>query len=390
MTNYDRSEAQVTGEMGRTPRTGAPARRLADAIEASRVPLGASWWKSARTGSQSAADADPEAHPSEQGPPPAEPLLCAIAGALRGARRWHDHVMRAGWSFGVMGHSRRVPLYFVLEDLDLLEGLVLGIAYERARDGTPGAQTSHEAFAVARRAHEAASLLRLSAVKGYTQSVSEELRRHFQMVRHELRNPLGTIKSALALMEDETIPAEMREGPRFRALARKNATSMEAMIRTTLGDSAALLPAFAHEPVSLRAIASAVKRDMSAEAESHQAHIVVGDALPTVRTDSAWCELTLKSVVAAVLRDVDAPSEVLIDLAELSEQTASVRVSMVTEADGLRELDAEDLAFARDLAARAGGRISRVGPGRQVCVDVPVSVGEEPHDVGGARERHHG
>jgi signal transduction histidine kinase len=384
--NYDRIETQVTGDAGRALPRGTCARQLAEAIESRRAEIGASWWKATRTGAEPPPDGDRDGDPlGSQG----ETLVCAVATALRASRRWHDTVMRAGWTFGVTGHTRRVPLYFLLEDLDLLGGVVLDVAREHAGRGRLGDADADETLALARRAHEAVSLMRLSAVKGYTQSVSEELQRRFRVLRHDLRNPLGTIKSALALMEDETIPAEMRASPRFRAMARKNASSMEALIRTTLGDSAALLPAFAHEPVSLRSVAAAVRRDLRHEAETRQVRIVVGDRLPTVRTDSAGFELTLKSVVAAVMRDVGSPAEVVIDLATLSDRMASVRVSVVPEDDSRPPLDAEDLAFARELAARSGGQIGRVGPGRLVCLEVPVSVGEQPNDVGGPRERHH-
>ncbi|HYD51430.1 MAG TPA: hypothetical protein VEA99_02335 [Gemmatimonadaceae bacterium] len=382
MDSTERDETQVAGDPGRAQPLGSGAGQLAEALEGRRVELGTAWWRTTRTGAETAiADRD--------APPQGEALLCAIAGSLRSARRWHDQAMRAGWAFGVTGHSKRVPLYFVLEDLDQLEGIVLDLAHDGVRDGALAMSRADEALALAHRAHEAVSLLRLAAVKGYTQSVSEELKRRFRTLRHELRNPLGTIKNALSLMEDETIPAEMRSSPRMRALAHRNASSMEATIRTTLGDSAALLPTFAHEPVSLRSVASAVRRDLRAEAETRQVRIVVGDRLPTVRTDSAGFELTLKSVVAAVMRDVGTPAEVLIDLAALGDSTACVRVSVLPEDDGRPPLAEEDLAFARELAARAGGGIGQVGPGRQVCVEVPVSVGEQAHDVGGARERQH-
>jgi hypothetical protein len=313
-----------------------------------------------------------------------------LAAAMRGGLRWRDDVTSAGWAFGVLAHGRRVPLYFILEDIDLLASAVIDRTRTLFVAGEVADAGGQDALALARRVHDATSLLRLAAVKGYTQSVSEELRRRFRTLRHDLRNPLGTIKSALALMEDETIPAEMRENPRFRALAKKNATSMEALIRTTLGDSAALLPAFAHEPVSLRSVAAAVRRDFREEAEARQVKIVVGDRLPTARIDSAGFELTLKSVVAAAMRDLDAPADIVIDLVQIAEGMASVRISVMAQGIAPRPLTADDLTVAREIASRSGGRVTALGPGRQVCVDVPISAGEQADDVGGARERHHG
>jgi len=385
VNNYDPPNAQVTGEPARVRTRRTLPELAADALLAARTDCGASWWASTRTGGDASPEraADRSAEDgAERGQQAPEGIVAAFASALRGARRWEDEVMRAGWGFGVLAHARRVPMHFVVEDLDLLAGMLIEVVRRRCETGRAA-----DALRVARRLHEAASLLRLAALKGYTQAVSDDLKSRFRTLRHDLRNPLGTIKSALALMEDESVPSDTRTTARFRAMARRNASSMETLIRTTLGDSAALLPAFAHEPASLRAIACAVRRDLRAAADGRLVEIVVGDRLPTVRTDSAGFELILKSVVLAMLRDLPAPAEVVIDLAHLGEHSATVEVS-APHANGAPPLDPEELAFARELAARAGGRVIRAS-GRSVCVEVPISVGEQPHDVGGARERHH-
>jgi light-regulated signal transduction histidine kinase (bacteriophytochrome) len=86
--------------------------------------------------------------------------------------------------------------------------------------------------------------LRLAATMGYTQAIEDELRERYRTFRHDLRNPLGMIKSAIALLTDESVPAEMRENPRVRAMVVRNASSLDQMIGEGLGDAAARLPAF--------------------------------------------------------------------------------------------------------------------------------------------------
>jgi signal transduction histidine kinase len=388
VNNYDPSAAQVTGDTRRVPSSAPTASLLADVVAATRDEMAATWWRSTRTGGADGSSERGRRIPNSV-VANARSLVGSLAAAKRGGLRWRDDVTSAGWTFGVLAHGRRVPLYFVLEDIDLLASTVIERTRALLVAGEMADAGGESALALARRVHDATSLLRLAAVKGYTQSVSDELRRRFRTLRHDLRNPLGTIKSALALMEDETIPAEMRANPRFRVLAKKNASSMEALIRTTLGDSAALLPAFAHEPVSLRSVAAAVRRDFREEAEARQVRIVVGDRLPTARIDSAGFELTLKSVVAAMMRDLDTPADIVIDLGQIADGMASVRVVVLTPGDDARPLSFEDLSVARDIAARSGGRVVTQGPGRQVCVDVPISAGEQANDVGGASERQH-
>lgn len=364
VNNYDPPTAQVTGAAERTePGTvNRAAERLAEALDRGRLDVGAQWWQATRIGVSTG-----EHEGSQHG----SAMLVALASALCDARRWHDEAMHAGWCFGLLAHTRRVPLDFVLEDLDLLISIVLARASEPVATAGGG-----DALSLARRIHDAANLLRLAAVKGYMQSVSDDLKRHYRTLRHDLRNPLGTIRSALALMEDETMPAEIRANPRFRALARKNAASMEAMIRTTLGDSASQLPAFAHEPVSLRALAAAVRRDLRPAAEARQVRIVVGDRLPTVQTDSAGFELVLRSVVLAVMRDLTSV-DIVIELAHVAERCATIQVSVAPDSADCTELDPADLAFARAIAMGSGGQVSATGPRRQVCVEVPISAERE-------------
>jgi hypothetical protein len=64
------------------------------------------------------------------------------------------------------------------------------------------------------------------------------------MIRHDLRNPLGMIKTAVALLTDESVPPEMRESRRVRALVVRNTSSLDQMIDEVLGDAATRLRAF--------------------------------------------------------------------------------------------------------------------------------------------------
>jgi hypothetical protein len=60
-------------------------------------------------------------------------------------------------------------------------------------------------------------------------------------LRHDLRNPIGTIRSALSLMADETVPEEARRSPRFSAMIERNTTSLDQMIVARLSDAEARL-----------------------------------------------------------------------------------------------------------------------------------------------------
>jgi hypothetical protein len=165
-------------------------------------------------------------------------LVAAIDGAYR-----DDFLIRTGVAIGAKAHRQDASLHLMLKELDLLGTLLLRGAELVAAKYKPGG-TGHEGLAVARRIADATSQLRLAATIGYTQAIEDALRERYRALRHDLRNPLGTIKSAVALLTDENVPMEMRESPRVRAMVVRNTSSLDQMIGEALGDAAARLRAF--------------------------------------------------------------------------------------------------------------------------------------------------
>jgi len=338
-------------------------RFVAEALTARAADLGRAWMLRGAAALQ-----DPrESRPAETGPEHsyAEYLVGLLVVAAQGGR-WHDQVMRAGWTAGTKAYWHGTPLYQLLKELDGGLTLLLDAAEEATREyrGEAGAS---DGLALARRLSDAASLLRLSAAGGYTRAMSDELRQRYRSIRHDLRNPLGTITSAVALMEDETVPEERRKDPRMRAMLARNARSMEATIAAALGDSAAQLPVIAVQSTSLRDLAHAVRGDLRAAAEG--VNVIVADDLPTFPLDSAGLELLLKAIVIAIARRAEGTVDVAIELADLSPRAATVAVHA---ADRGVVPAPEDMAFVRELVARLGGRIT-VGDDARVLIEIPIA-----------------
>jgi signal transduction histidine kinase len=184
--------------------------------------------------------------PSDDGETPAcaaEDVVHAVLTAVRDDGRPSDVLSRAGRAVGIEAHHRGAPLQQVLEELDALQEVLLHAA-ERTAATSGGDGTGHEALAVARCISRAVSSLRLAAVEEYAHAMAGELRERYRAIRHDLRNPLGTIRSAVALLADESVPPEMRETARIRAMVVRNARSLDQMIGQVLGDDAARLSAF--------------------------------------------------------------------------------------------------------------------------------------------------
>jgi signal transduction histidine kinase len=304
--------------------------------------------------------------------------LDALARGIGGNACWQDDLIRAGWALGTEEYRLGASLHAVVKQIDLLEALTLyALETAAAQDETA---TAADGIALARRLQRARSLLSLATVKGFTESYFSELRARYRMLRHDLRNPLGTIRTAVSLMEDETIPAEMRANPRFRTMVKRNATTIDAMIGTRLADTTTRDEAFSWHVVSLADVVRTVRRDLREDAAEAHCDIVWQQDLPTLRTDALGAELVLRTVVGAVLRETVPHTEVRVELERADRETVTLLVRH--RAAEHRNAGCEaGLTLAERLAARLGGR---VWCDEVVHIALPISVaGEEREDVAG-------
>jgi K+-sensing histidine kinase KdpD len=177
----------------------------------------------------------------------ADRLIRTLLTAAADSAYRHKSLVQTGMTMGAEAHRRNRSLHLMLKEVDLLGALVLQAAEGVATEYSANA-TGHEGLAVAQRIADATSQLRLAAATGYTHAIEDELRQRYRAIRHNLRNPLGTIKTAVALLTDENVPVETRVSPRVRAMVVRNTRSLDQMIGEALGDAAARLRAFDTSP----------------------------------------------------------------------------------------------------------------------------------------------
>jgi signal transduction histidine kinase len=303
-------------------------------------------------------------------------LVHSLAASLASDGATADDAVALGIAFGVEAFEMGASLHHTLKGLDLLGAMTM-YAVEHAVT-VPGdaphqapVATVADGVRLCRRLQQATSLLSLAATKGYTQAVSDGLRDRFRLLRHDLRNPLGTIKSVLALMDDETVPADARAHPRFRAMAERNARSLDALIVARLSDAAALLPALSHQRVSLRVIACGVRRDLRAEAEARDAIVLVADARTRVCVDAVSLELLLHTLLHAALQESSEGDELSVDFGEATADRATV--ILARSPAGPAVTDASSIGRLQSLASRMGARVT---VGETVVVSVPIRPDE--------------
>jgi signal transduction histidine kinase len=305
----------------------------------------------------------------------------AIARSLIGDAMWQDDLIRAGWAVGVEELRLGASLHALLRQLDLLEAMILYVVEVAAGAPTTDGLASSDGIAAARRIQRARSLLSLAALKGFTEAYLDEVRARYRLLRHDLRNPLGTIRTAVSLMEDESIPADMRANPRFRAMVKRNASTMDSMIGVRLSDETTHEEVFAWHDVSLADVARAVRRDLREDAMDVGCEITIDASLPTLRMDAMGLELVLRAMISAVLRVASAHSAISIGPASVgaSSVTLAVRLESNIRTGG----EAMDLTLADQIAKRIAGR---VWLDEAIHLELPISVSHEGEQGAGSRE----
>ena len=299
-------------------------------------------------------------------------IVHSLAASLASDGATADDAVALGLAYGVDAFETGASLHHTLKGLDLLGAMTM-YAVEHAATVPADAMQASPAGTVAdgvrlcRRLQQATSLLSLAATKGYTQAVSDGLRDRFRLLRHDLRNPLGTIKSVLALMDDETVPADARAHPRFRAMAERNARSLDELIVARLSDAAALLPALSHQRVSLRVIACGVRRDLRAEAEARDASVLVADARTRVCVDAVSLELLLHTLLYAALQESSEGDELSVDFGEATVDRATLMLARTPAGPAVSDTASIDRLLS--LASRMGAKVTM---GDTIVVTVPI------------------
>ncbi len=114
--------------------------------------------------------------------------------------------MRTGWELGDGAYTTGSSLYHMLKEIDLLASMFFDVA-QRTADDAPDAAAA-DGIAVARRLTDVVSLFVRAASTGFMHAYLGEQQERSRALRHDLRNPLSTIKGAVSLMEDQSVSAE--------------------------------------------------------------------------------------------------------------------------------------------------------------------------------------
>jgi signal transduction histidine kinase len=311
-----------------------------------------------------------------------------------------------GLQFGVDAFARGASLHHTARAVDVLIAMVMH-AMEKVAADTETSGSVAAGIWLARRLQSRAGLLSLAVMRGYTQTQADTLRDQFRHLRHDLRNPLGTIKSVLALMDDESVPAEARANANFRAMAKRNARSLEEMIADRLGDTSVPLPAMVDHDVSVQTVAQSVRRELRSEAERRGVRVLIDATELRGRFDVPGLELLLQAVLEAALQESRTGEQIHLTFDENGEGRVAIGLSHKSSHVPIERRNALDrlAALARRIGAsvtfadpivislpmHGGDRETQVGAGQQVPGDtIESGVAEVSHNLRSPREDDHG
>lgn len=335
-------------------------------------------------------------------------LVDSLATALASDGATSEDMVARGLALGAEACESGASLHHTLKGLDLLSAMTLYAVEAAVAEEAVGEPVLADAVRLCRRLQQGTSLLALATAKGYTRAADDEMRDRFRRLRHDLKNPLGTIRSVLALMDDETIPLEERSNPRFRAMAKRNARSLGELIAERLSDAEAVLRTHPVQMVSLRTVTCAVRRDLRTMAMACGATVLVSGTKVRVQVDAIGLELLLHELLYAALQESGDGDELSVDFGETENDRVTVRLGRrpnrppITERAVLERLGTLAIEMGAKLDASEQlvlsypvqhplADLSRYLP---VIAAVDVSPqsgsGDPRHDVRSTRQREHG
>jgi signal transduction histidine kinase len=218
-------------------------------------------------------------------------------------------VVAKAMELGALRHSQGFDAYQILKEYELLGGIIFTFSTQQL-DVIEGSCTHAELFNCAHRLFRAISLiqqvtttqfLRMGAEQ--VQEREERLRGFNRMVSHELKNRIGAIQGAHALLDEPWIDAEQRA--RFMAMIGENAEGVRATLENLVSLSRSESDARHSRHVELPQAAAEAVRQHREFARARGVRVTLSDNLPGVEVNAPAVELSLSNYISNAIKYSD-------------------------------------------------------------------------------------
>ena len=240
-------------------------------------------------------------------------LIDGIADYLEakpGAGEDNDAVDGKAMELGVLRHGQGFDAYEILKEHEILAG-ILFTRMREALAGMPADITSPDAVAlcwervaeVTERIRQTTMIhfLRISAEQ--VRSREDRLRSFNRMVSHEMKNRVGAIRGASALLSETWLQPDQVD--RFHRIIAQNGEALQRVLDNLTALSRLEGEARQQRNVLLPQAAQEVVRQLRDAAKSGSVTVLLDETLPSVEVDAASVEIALGNYVSNAIKYAD-------------------------------------------------------------------------------------
>jgi len=250
---------------------------------------------------------------------PTEELLNHVPILIDGIANYLEHpeqeldaeapVIAKAMELGALRHAQGFDAYEILKEHEILGGVLYNYLAEVVEHtAVPG--TRSELLESWERVGHAVELIRQATMTHFLRLWAERvreredrLRRFNRMVSHELKNRVGAIRGAAALLSEPWLEAVQRD--RFVQMVRDNTDALQRVLDNLETLSRIESDTRQRRNVLLQQAAAEAARQLREPAEANGVSIRVADDLPAVEVDAAAVELCLVNYLSNAIKYAD-------------------------------------------------------------------------------------
>jgi signal transduction histidine kinase len=222
-------------------------------------------------------------------------------------------VMDKARELGLLRHEQRASVHQLLHEYEILGEILEAFLVEETE--RLGLQPSiAEAFAVHRRLTRAVRVLMRTTVDTFVseytttiQDQNERIKAFNRAASHELRSPIGTLRFAGALLDNEVVRQDPKRLAKVAATVRTSADRLSWLVENLqrLAQMRDPVDVPNEQRVELSSLAEEVARQLAEMAEARGVALRVAPDLPSLLADPARIELVLLNLVANAIKYSD-------------------------------------------------------------------------------------
>jgi signal transduction histidine kinase len=252
-------------------------------------------------------------------------LLHEVGGYLRAPAAEeigaNTSVIEKARELGIMRYQQRASVHQLLREYDILSRVLETFVADETRR-LHLSPAPEECITVIGRLNRAIQILMQTTIdtfaSEYTQTIEQQTKRlesFNRTIGHELRNPLGTMQLALALLSREAKSPGVVDAERWLGVMQRNIDHMVQILRSleALTRAVGSPDTPTRQRIGLDAVIGEVIRQLTEMAEVRGVRLIAGGGMPTLHIDAARLELVLMNLLSNSVKyaDPDKPERIV-------------------------------------------------------------------------------